>query len=437
MSNSAQDADESSWKEKYLELLSFQETQELEHAGELKSMQRCLNRALAAVSGIDADIDHLVEPLKANIQAGLAAAELINQMDDLLSVVEQKELAPKGSEQAKQVFVSREEVVRQELVAMPSSELLKGQVVGVLQTIVDQFPDEVVSRDEKDSFRKRLHDCFEWQLLPELLGEACRYVIAGFQDGRREFEFFLVTLNEKLHLIHGVLEKTSYEQTDVLEQSVQLNALMKRELTQLETSVFEVEDLQQLKTQVKDQLSNIGRALASFQEAQENNSRFISDLTELSARMASVEAEAEELKLTIEKQKASALLDPLTQLPNRQAYDDQVAREIARVVRYNSRLCLAVADIDHFKAINDGYGHLAGDKVLSLVADKLRKKLRNSDFIARYGGEEFVILLQEVELEKAVKTLDKLREAIALSGFHFQQKPVEITPPHILPSSAQ
>ena len=128
MSNSAQDADESSWKEKYLELLSFQETQELEHAGELKSMQRCLNRALAAVSGIDADIDHLVEPLKANIQAGLAAAELINQMDDLLSVVEQKELAPKGSEQAKQVFVSREEVVRQELVAMPSSELLKGQV---------------------------------------------------------------------------------------------------------------------------------------------------------------------------------------------------------------------------------------------------------------------------------------------------------------------
>ena len=73
----------------------------------------------------------------------------------------------------------------------------------------------------------------------------------------------------------------------------------------------------------------------------------------------------------------------------------KLEEELARLHRYGSPLALVVCDVDHFKSINDTYGHLAGDKVLQLIARSLRKNLRDVDFIARYGGEEFVILMPE------------------------------------------
>jgi diguanylate cyclase len=88
---------------------------------------------------------------------------------------------------------------------------------------------------------------------------------------------------------------------------------------------------------------------------------------------------------------------------------------------------LAVCDLDHFKSINDNFGHLAGDKVLRIIAKTLRDRLRKTDFVARFGGEEFVILMPETERQEALQTLDAIRQAVAASPFHFRDKPVAIT----------
>ena len=84
-------------------------------------------------------------------------------------------------------------------------------------------------------------------------------------------------------------------------------------------------------------------------------------------------------------------------------------------------------DLDHFKRINDNYGHLAGDKVLKIIATVLRKRLRGSDFIARFGGEEFVLLMPATPPAVGAKLLETLRAAIEACPFHFKGERVTIT----------
>ena len=88
---------------------------------------------------------------------------------------------------------------------------------------------------------------------------------------------------------------------------------------------------------------------------------------------------------------------------------------------------MIVCDVDYFKKVNDDYGHLAGDKVLRIIAKTLRTRLRKTDFIARFGGEEFVILMPETQQDQALNVAEGVREAIASCPFHFKEQPVSIT----------
>ncbi|MDA8174219.1 MAG: GGDEF domain-containing protein [Nitrospiraceae bacterium] len=107
-----------------------------------------------------------------------------------------------------------------------------------------------------------------------------------------------------------------------------------------------------------------------------------------------------------------ATKDPLTGLHNRRFFDARLIDEVERAGRYGSGLSLIMCDIDHFKRINDNYGHPVGDNVLWFVANILRKNLRKTDVLARYGGEEFAALLINTEYEQAFSIAEKLRCSI-------------------------
>ncbi|MNP32855.1 Response regulator PleD [compost metagenome] len=129
----------------------------------------------------------------------------------------------------------------------------------------------------------------------------------------------------------------------------------------------------------------------------------------------------------MEEQRQKALIDPLTGLPNRAAWSEQVEREMLDWQDKGGHLAMAILDLDHFKRINDNYGHLAGDKVLKIVAEQLRKRLRARDFIARFGGEEFVVLLPQTSPAAAAQVTEVLRAAIEACPFHFKGERVVIT----------
>jgi two-component system, cell cycle response regulator len=112
-----------------------------------------------------------------------------------------------------------------------------------------------------------------------------------------------------------------------------------------------------------------------------------------------------------------ATRDPLTGLFNRGYVDDRLAIELSRAGRYGTSLTVAVIDADHFKALNDTHGHLAGDQVLRKIGAMLRASFRQSDTAGRYGGEEFVVILPETDIDAARQKLESLRESMASMPF--------------------
>lgn len=121
----------------------------------------------------------------------------------------------------------------------------------------------------------------------------------------------------------------------------------------------------------------------------------------------------EKEKATQHKLKHQMLTDPLTGLGNRRMMMANLDYEILRSHRYRLPLVFAYIDIDHFKRVNDQYGHIAGDEALIRVATSLKSNLRASDQLARFGGEEFVILFSDTTLETATSILEKLRVSVS------------------------
>ncbi len=122
-----------------------------------------------------------------------------------------------------------------------------------------------------------------------------------------------------------------------------------------------------------------------------------------------------------------ATLDELTGLLNRRAFNAIAERDIAHARRHRHSLCLAMIDLDHFKRLNDSYGHRFGDQVLRAFADGCKAQLRSSDVLARYGGEEFVLLLPDTEPGEARTMLDRARSTVAATVFGAGATPVALT----------
>ena len=106
-----------------------------------------------------------------------------------------------------------------------------------------------------------------------------------------------------------------------------------------------------------------------------------------------------------------ARTDSLTGVPNRRAWDEELPRELARAARSGQPVCVALLDLDHFKAYNDRHGHQAGDRFLKEAAAAWQAVVRKTDMVTRYGGEEFAILLPDCDLEDAMEIADRLRTA--------------------------
>jgi len=124
----------------------------------------------------------------------------------------------------------------------------------------------------------------------------------------------------------------------------------------------------------------------------------------------------ESLQATMAELRELATRDPLTRLPNRRTAMTQLQRELARSERRRDGredLCIGLLDVDHFKRINDRYGHQAGDAVLRRIGEALSEAMRQGDFVARFGGEEFLIIMPDTSLNGALTAADRVREAVA------------------------
>jgi len=130
-----------------------------------------------------------------------------------------------------------------------------------------------------------------------------------------------------------------------------------------------------------------------------------------------LDAPDQSIQSLLQEMHKGATVDALTGLMNRRSFLERLAGETAATNRHSLQGCLAMVDVDHFKSVNDTYGHPAGDAVLVEVAQRLAKHVRQEDVVARFGGEEFVVLLRHTDLAGGVVLLDRLRGFIADQPF--------------------
>jgi len=133
----------------------------------------------------------------------------------------------------------------------------------------------------------------------------------------------------------------------------------------------------------------------------------------LQSKLETAEGRLKEQAVEIEAHISRSLTDPLTGLPNRREFNERLEERMSAWNRRREVFSLLMLDVDHFKAMNDKYGHPAGDQVLRTIARTLRTAVRREDAVARYGGEEFAILLPNSTLEQAALVAEKVREAVS------------------------
>lgn len=302
------------------------------------------------------------------------------------------------------------------------------QVRRVLASLLQRVELPAQFRDQGERLAASLaEELDEGRLLAVL--EGLRDLIdAALAAMRSEFRGFLDSVDRRLDGLLGALGQVQADGAAASGLERGLASSMEASLAAMRSEAAAAQDLDDLKTSIDSHLECLVRSVQEFRtEGESLGSARDARLAAMSRRLRELESESREARGQLEAQRRLALTDALTGLPNRKALDERLATEIGTATRLGAPLALAMADIDHFKRINDGYGHRAGDRALALFAGIIRKRIRHSDFCARYGGEEFLLLFPGTEAEAAARVVDQVRAFVEGCDFSYKGEPVPLT----------
>ena len=248
------------------------------------------------------------------------------------------------------------------------------------------------------------------------------------QEEKHEIEDFLKQLTGQLQDIDSFVRGADTARVDSYQSGRDLGDAVQARVRGITDSVATAQNLDGLKRSVQQNLDAILDHVEQHRVKEElRNAQSEAQMRDMTERLSDMEVESAKLREHIQEQRVQAFTDALTGIPNRLAYQERILQEFARWKRFNTPLVLLVWDVDHFKDINDQYGHKAGDKVLKVIAETLNKQIRKTDFLARYGGEEFVLMMTGTTHPVILDVANKLRQAIETCGFHFRGEDVSIT----------
>ncbi|HLT63020.1 MAG TPA: GGDEF domain-containing protein [Pseudohongiella sp.] len=321
--------------------------------------------------------------------------------------------------------------------AEPAFSFIAGHVEPLLLRMLESIHITGESVAIAESIRRNVVKVLNWYDFVAVLEQVLVVLRNAANEQRNEFQGFLSEVTEGLAQVQLFVENAKRYSDQASATDDDMDAKVREQIQTISTAMeTEDTDLQALRQSVQSRIGAILQSLDDFKSRRSQQDDLLaSEVGRLTERIAALENESRELRLHLTRQQESALKDHLTELPNREAYQLRV-NQLLEIWRNKAalgqtedeqRLCLAVADVDFFKNINDSYGHLAGDKVLRIIARELVSRLREKDFVARYGGEEFVILLPETRPADAEHVLNKLRMAIASIPFHFKSHQIRIT----------
>ncbi len=226
------------------------------------------------------------------------------------------------------------------------------------------------------------------------------------------------SVKEMLESIDGVLDKLSIRLIEMIERS--------------DDSTLEIQkikkELESYSEDVDASFSAAHKKLFIIATALEENTQLLSkDLKDHNSEIKILGEKISKLELELQEAKNASKEDFLTKLFNKRALDEFLKVKEAEYERYGHNFSIIMFDLDHFKVVNDEYGHEAGDAVLGAFAKILKKEARSVDIVGRYGGEEFIALLSETDAAGGVAFAQKVREHVQRARFMYRGKRIEIT----------
>lgn len=462
------------WRERFLKLSDQYDEQTQSHLAAERELLRLITRLCVACQGLDAMLDpHLTRlrkaardgaggKLRAQVQAfgdALIQAQEDRQSGDLASLVLDRS-GLNGSQLKKALSLWKKlaaaptrasEQQLDELASLlfgtgaggvePSgSGSLFGRILGrdknmppnqVLRDVIAAVSWPQAMQNEISGLEKLLGDNAPQDAWVAVVREISRLAITAFDKVNQDAaaaSAFLAQLSERLQAIDHYVAGEGERRKASRQSGHQLGKAVSDEVGGLSAGIDSQGDMSSLRNQVMTVLDRIqGHVARHLDEEMARGIEAEKNAISMQTQLEKLQRETFDLRRQVAETHQAAMTDALTGLPNRRAYEERAAQELARWRRFSEPLVLVVWDVDDFKHINDVFGHKAGDKALALIARILRESLRETDFIARYGGEEFVVLLTGADTDDALRVAEMMRSSVEQAGMHSHNKPVKIT----------
>ncbi len=366
-----------------------------------------------------------------NLEVTSNSAKIVFQLLDLLDLDAERRAEIHGLLQEADEF---REAELHRLAAMINAQLGGGgdsSIDEVMSTLLERLAIVQGANDEITQIQAKISDGVSGEAWVDTLNDIVGTVSDSLQKldhEKRELEAFIVSVTEQLGEITELIVEGHKDHQSDHDDTQSLHSFVREGMSLIQKNFQTSTDLKQLKDAIGQNIDQIRGGVDDFVDrinqrhaaTEERNQRLTEQLTQM-------EMETQTLQYQLKENRVKLLHDALTGVYSRVAYDERIEQELARWNRYRSPFSYVIVDLDHFKRINDTWGHSAGDKALKIIAQLMQDYVRKSDAVFRIGGEEFVLLLTDTAAERADQAIAKMREAIAESSFHFKGEPVQIT----------
>lgn len=452
------------WKVKFFDLLEENEVLEKSHKNKEDLLCKTVSRISHATKGFNKKLDPYLQRIQEQVSKRVSTEQLAPELESFSkAVMDMEQEEDVGGFNPELLFdfllyyhpefendvISIKDGFKENI---PNKKKLFKEIVVLLNTLSSTADSSKINSIDFDTVRRNLHNILDATEIPSkfesqvkdlketlesnisptiILDETVELLFEikkDIQTEQQDITYFLAQVTDQLADLSikasGTYSasKNSDTKRNLLDQSVSSQFI---ELQQHSESATELAPLQQL---IHSRLNNISQQIQNhLVQEQLERKETQQELEDLSQKISLMENESRLLKdkLVIAHEKSTH--DPLTGLPNRRAYENHLTKEISRWKRYKTPLSIIIWDIDHFKKINDSYGHKAGDKTLCLIATLLTKYCRETDFVSRFGGEEFTMLLSNTDAQAALLAANKIRKIIEKTAFNSNGDKISIT----------
>ncbi len=295
-----------------------------------------------------------------------------------------------------------------------------------LAKIID--PDYMNTLNRISSRIDAASDAWDMDTIRDDLFRLAENYITDINAEHEKISAFIRQLVKRMLLIESGIAGSFQTGGDSEKLNLIFNSILDKEFNELKGSISVSQELDGLKSKMTGTLSTIEdtlkkkkkKELALKSISEKNRQAILTGFATLKKELNKATRHSKKLEIELNQ-------DPLTGAFNRRAYDRSIENEFRRFLKYGTVFSLLVIDADHFKKVNDTYGHGVGDKCLQEIINRTVPKLRQTDILARYGGEEFAVIMPETKGQGAMAVAERIRQAIEKTAFIHKEDTVKLT----------